>query len=72
MGSGIDLAKEDNPEAAALMENMRDQLLIVLLNRLGGELTVPISEVDGTGGYTMSLSVDPQARTFTFKTDKKS
>jgi len=52
MGQGIDLAKEDNPEHAEAMENFRDQLIIVLLKRLGADkapLEIPVAETDDTG-----------------------
>ena len=72
MGRGTDLAREISPEHAALIDDLKDQLLIVFLNRLGGEIEVPVSEVDGTGEYTLSLSVDQKRRSVTFKTSKKS
>jgi hypothetical protein len=36
MGKGIELAKSLDPEIAEAMEDLRDQLLIVFLKRLGG------------------------------------
>ena len=57
MGKGIDAAKLLAPEHAAVMEEMRDQLLIVFLKRLGGSVTIPVAEVDNTGGDTLALSL---------------
>ena len=57
MGQGIDLARADAPEHAQALENFRDQLLIALLLRAGPTVTVPIAEVDATGGYVVAMSV---------------
>ena len=59
MGKGIDIAKEifGASEHAALLDDLKDQLLIVFLKRLGGKLECPISEVDDTGGDMLSLRV---------------
>lgn len=56
---------------ATLLEAMKNQLLIVMVNRAGGEAVVPVAEVDGTGMFMMEMLVDQAARTFTFKTSKK-
>lgn len=71
MGTGIDMAKQIDPEFAQALENMRDQLLIVFVNRMGGEVRVPVSEVDGTGGWIMKFGIDAQKGEFIFKTEKK-
>ena len=57
MGKGRELARPFAPEHAAILDDMKDQLFIVLLNRLGGTLDIPVSEVDGTGGSLVSFSV---------------
>lgn len=72
MGAGIDAALGDNPELKALLENMRDQLLLVLLHRLGGEARVPVAEIDQTGRYLMEMQLDPEGQSFTFTLRKKS
>lgn len=72
MGQGTRLARIlGSEEAAQAVDDLKDQLLIVFLNRLGGKLTLPIAEVDGTWQYNMTLSVDQDARTMSFKTEKK-
>lgn len=51
MGDGIKLAAALNPEHAALIDNLKDQLLIVFLKRLremGHPLTFDLSEIDDT------------------------
>jgi len=49
------------------MNLVRQQLMLVMLDRLGGELTIPVSEVDATGRFTMTMNVDQAAKTFTLK-----
>jgi len=58
MGSGINAAKELSPEAAQAMENFRDQLMIVLLQRLGDKVSIPVAEVDNTGGHLVTMKVE--------------
>lgn len=53
------------------MNLFRQQLLIVLINRNGGSISVPVSEVDGTGQFMMSLEVDQPGGKFILKTEKK-
>lgn len=57
MGKGIDLARPFAPEHAAVLDDFKDQLLISLVRRLGGKISIPVSEVDETGGYTLSFNV---------------
>jgi hypothetical protein len=70
MGQGIDLARLKNPEHAKAIDDLKDQLLIVFLRRLGGTITLPIIEIDDTGGWLFALKVDPIHLTFTFTTQK--
>ena len=58
MGRGIDLARPDAPEHAALMDELKDQLLLVLIDRLGGTIDIPVAEVDATGDKLLALRVD--------------
>lgn len=69
MGKGIDLAREFAPEHAAAIDNMKDQLLLVLIGRLGGTVDIPVSEVDGTGGHLLMMSI--KDRVFHFELRKK-
>ena len=76
MGTGRDLARGLSPDMPHhdLLENMRDQLVIVLLKRLAdkdGVVKIPVEEVDGTGGDIVSFSVDQMTRTFHFVVSKK-
>jgi len=45
--------------------NFKDQLLIVLVNRLGGEISIPVAEIDATGPFTLSFNIDNGAFNFT-------
>jgi hypothetical protein len=73
MGKGIKLA--DAGLHGEVMEELKEQLLIVFLKRLvdkNGELSVPIAEIDDTGQNTLAFSVNPDTRTFHFTLGKKS
>ncbi len=69
MTGGIDLARLDNPEAAAAVEAMKEQLLIAFLKRLGGKVRMPVKEVDDTGDYVFILRLD--GTVFEFSLRKK-
>lgn len=59
MGKGVDLARQAGATIHAdVLDDLKDQLLIVFLKRLGGTLDIPVTEVDDTGGYTLSFNVD--------------
>jgi hypothetical protein len=58
-----------DPELYRAIEAVKDQLLIVFVNRLGGELRVPIEEVDGTGQFLLHMEVD--GRGLRFRVSKK-
>jgi len=58
MGKGIDAARVDGPEHARVMDDFKDQLLIVFLKRLGGEVSCPLAEVDDTGSDLLKLSIN--------------
>ena len=70
MGKGIDAARMDSPIHAAVLDDFKDQLLIVFLKRLGGTLDIPLAEVDDTGGDMLAFSVNNGI--FHFETRKKS
>ena len=53
MGEGVEL---DSPEHAQLIDDFKDQLLIVLVQRLG-EVSISVEEVDKTGAYVLTLSL---------------
>jgi len=42
------------PHSDAL-EAMKNQLLIVLINRLGGKVRIPVREIDDTGRYLLAM-----------------
>lgn len=73
MGKGIDLARTLAPHHAALLDDLKEQLLIVLIKRLakGGRLTIPCAEIDDTSQDLLAFSVDPETRDFTFELRKK-
>lgn len=70
MGRGTDAARPFAPEHAALIDALKEQLLIVFLKRLGGSATIPVAEVDDTGSDLFAFNViDGQ---FNFVIRKKS
>lgn len=78
MGSGIDMARAAGNELhAEVMENFRDQLLIVLIKRLAdknGQLVIPVAETDNTGDDLLAFSVQGvggPAPEFHFQLEKK-
>ncbi len=77
MGTGIDMAREDAPLHAQVMDNFKDQLLIVLIKRLadnGGRLVIPVAETDNTGQDLLALSVQgigTPGAAFHFQLEKK-
>ncbi len=40
------------------IEAMKSQLLIVLVNRLGGSVDIPVKEIDGTGAFNLAMSLN--------------
>jgi len=58
MGKATDAARAAGATIHAdVIDAFKEQLLIVFLNRLGGQVSVPVAEVDATGSYTMSFNV---------------
>lgn len=62
MGKGIDAARAGAPEHAAVLDNFKDQLLIVFLKRLlrgsgKSRVRIPVRETDDTGGDLLIFAV---------------
>lgn len=73
MGTGIESARAAGAGLHAdVIDDMKDQLLIVLIKRLAtdGKVSIPVEEVDGTGGDILSFSIND--RVFEFILSKKS
>jgi len=68
MGRGIDLAKilSSNPEGVQALDDMKDQLLIVLVKALGSRVTIPKLTLDNTQSDSLMMSYDPLFGTFEF------
>lgn len=71
MGKGIDMARALGPEHAALLDDLKDQLLIVMVQKAGGKMSIPVADVDATGGLVLAFRVDMKTRTFHFEVQKK-
>ena len=52
-----DLQMLADPDTRRFLDQVKGQLLIVLLKRLGGDVTLPITEVDDTGRDMLALQV---------------
>lgn len=59
-------------ETQAMLRQMFEQMIIVFAKREGGEMRIPVSEVDATGDSFLSMSVDQEAGEFVFKALRKS
>jgi hypothetical protein len=68
MGKGIDLARAAGAGLHAdVLDDFKDQLLIVLLKRLAkdGKVSIPIAEVDDTGSDVVSFQIVDRVFHFT-------
>jgi len=71
MGKATDIARAaGNVEHADLIDALKEQLLIVFLKRLGGEVSIPVVEIDDTGQDVMAFRID-ENRVFHFEIQKK-
>jgi hypothetical protein len=72
MGKSMDMAKLDNPELAQLIDDMKDQLLLILVHRLGGDITISVDEIDTLPvGKVMEMHFDIENRKFQFVVSEK-
>jgi len=63
---------EVNADVARAIDRMRSDLIIVLINRLGGRVEISAEEIDGAGAFVMTMEIDPVIKMFGFQTFKKS
>jgi hypothetical protein len=71
MGKGTDAARDFAPAHAKMIDDLKEQLLIVFLKRLGGKVSIPVAEIDNTGQDLFAFRVDA-SRVFHFELRKKS
>jgi hypothetical protein len=72
MGKGIDFAKEGAPIHAAVLEELKEQLLIAMVVKAGGKLDLTVKEVDETGQYLLGFSLEiPDRPTGELKLDAR-
>lgn len=57
MGKGIDAARDQSPLHAQVLDDLKDQLLIAFVRRLGNQVSIPISEVDETGKFCLTFGI---------------
>jgi hypothetical protein len=71
MGKATDAARAAGATVHAdLIDNLKEQLLIVFLKRLGGRVSIPVEEVDDTGHDLFALNFFDGV--FNFEIQKKS
>ena len=70
MGKGLDACRLDAPEHVEMLENLKEQLLIVFLRRLGRTASIPVSEIDDTGQELLAFRIDAN-KVFHFELRKK-
>lgn len=71
MGKGIDLARPGAPIHAAVLDDFKDQLILALVRRLTNDgadtLTIPVAEVDDTGGLLLAFKIENRAFVFSLR-----
>lgn len=78
MGKGRDVARDLDLQTggtglhAQVLDDFKDQLMIVLLNRCArnGKVRIPVAEVDATGSFMVSFNVIDGV--FNFEVSRKS
>jgi hypothetical protein len=66
MGKGIEAARAAGAGLHAdVIDDLKDQLLIAFLRRLGNKVTIPVQEVDETGRFLLSFNIENRAFNFT-------
>lgn len=59
MGSGTDAARAAGETLHPdVIDDLKDQLLIAFLRRLGSKISIPVKEIDETGRFLCSFNVD--------------
>lgn len=77
MGSGLEMGLApglSDPNLVRAIDNMKDQLLITLVEKLAGlnkELVLSVAEIDGTGDRMMVIETRADQRSFAFKVTRK-
>lgn len=73
MGTGIQAGIKAGGDPALLkaLDDMKDQLLLVLIQRLGGEVIIPVMDVNNTGGLIMTMDIESKPGSFVFKVGRK-
>lgn len=51
-------AMEHSPVHEAALTALKMQMLIVLVNRLGGKVDIPMTEIDATGQFLLGFSLE--------------
>lgn len=60
-----------DPDYFRAIESMKSQLLIVLIRRLGGKITLPVQEIDNTETFVLMMRADEATKAFHFEVVEK-
>ncbi|GLS33414.1 hypothetical protein SAMN04488498_10536 [Mesorhizobium albiziae] len=71
MTLAMSLIRNLSYEHQQLVQAMLPQLLIALVNRLGGTVDMPAKELDATGGFNLAMQVFEDEKSFRFEVVKK-
>jgi len=58
-------------EMQEAFKKMKSDLLLCFLGRLGGEITLPVEEVDAAGDFYMNIETNPSDKTFKLTLHRK-
>lgn len=67
--ANVSTTDDVSPELREALRGMIGQLPIVFALRAGGELRIPVAEVDATGAHMLDIAVE--GTDFVFRTRKK-
>jgi hypothetical protein len=67
MADDIPKLEDLDPETIELFNKLHKDLLLIMLARLGGTITVSADEIDSADRYKMMTTVDSDNRQFVFE-----
>lgn len=71
MNKPVVATSELTPELREQFNKMRDNVLIAIVKRGGGNLLLPVSEVDDAGDEFLTMTIDEDKVAFVFSVRKK-
>lgn len=71
MDNDVKALGELSPQLQDAAKKLMNDVFITLINRQGGQLEIPIAEIDGAGRYWVSMEVRKEKGTINFKVNQK-